>query len=92
MAVSPKRDLAHDATTGIDQLGNIAWTSGSSSKHNHEVAREALNALEDLAARWLSDDPAQRRPGHRSPLAIVYREDAVGQLLDVFFSMLIAAH
>jgi len=92
LTVGQKRDLAHDPTTGIDQLGNIAWTSGSTSKHNPEVAREALNALEDLAARWLADDPAQRRRDSREPIPVVYQEDVVGRLLDVFFSMLIVAH
>jgi uncharacterized membrane protein len=92
LTVSAKRDLAHDPTTGIDQLGNIAWTSGSTAKQNPEVARAALYALEDLAARWLTGEgtaePARRRS---APLAIVYREDAVGRLLDVFYSMLVAA-
>jgi len=93
LTVSAQRDLAHDPTTGIDQLGNIAWTSGSSAKHNPEIAREALNALEDIAARWLADKPAsmpsQDLP---EPLAIVYREGDLDRLLDVFYSMLIAAH
>lgn len=93
LTVSAQRDLAHDPTTGIDQLGNIAWTSGSTAKHNPEIAREALNALEDIAARWLIDKP-ESRPTQDPPerLAIIYREDDLDRLLDVFYSMLIAAH
>jgi uncharacterized membrane protein len=93
LTVSAQRDLAHDPTTGIDEIGNIAWTSGSTAKQNPEIAREALNALEDIAARWLSDD-ARSEPAEdeREPLAIVYREDDVDRVLDVLYSMLIAAH
>jgi uncharacterized membrane protein len=92
LSVSPQRDLAHDPTTGIDELSNIAWTSGSTSKQNPEVAREALYALEDLAARWFTEDAAEgstRSVG--PPIAVVYRDTDRDRLLDVLHSMLVVA-
>lgn len=91
LRVSRQRDLGHDPTTGIDELGNIAWTSGSTAKHNPEVAREALHALEDLALRWLGDETTDvAGPGER-PLAVVYRSDDLGRLVDVLYSLLVVA-
>lgn len=93
LSVSPQRDLAHDPTTGIDELSNIAWTSGSTSKQNPEVARQALYALEDLAARWFAGD-ATRGPTESSepPVAVVYQDTDRDRLLDVLHSMLVVAH
>lgn len=93
LSVSPQRDLAHDPTTGIDELSNIAWTSGSTSKQNPEVAREALFALEDLAARWFSEDAADGPTGSRRPrVAVVYQDTDRDRLLDVLHSMIVVAH
>jgi uncharacterized membrane protein len=93
LTISTQRDLAHDPTTGIDELGNIAWTSGSSAKHNPEVAREALHAIEDLAARWLDQTGASAPSAQlEHPLAIVYTENTLDRLFDIFSSLLIAAH
>jgi len=92
LSVSPQRDLAHDPTTGIDELSNIAWTSGSTSKQNPEVAREALFALEDLAARWFAVDTPDGPPPTRRRLPVVYRDTDRERLLDVLHSMLVVAH
>jgi uncharacterized membrane protein len=92
LTISPQRDLAHDPTTGIDELGNSAWTSGSTAKQNPEVAREALFALEDLATRWLTTDPAHQPEEQGRRLPIVYRDNDVDRLLDVLYSMLVVAH
>ncbi len=92
LSVSPQRDLAHDPTTGIDELSNIAWTSGSSSKQNPEVAREALYALEDLAARWFPKDATRARAAsEQPPVAVVYRATDRHRMLDVLHSMLVVA-
>jgi uncharacterized membrane protein len=93
LTVSPQRDLAHDPTTGIDELSNIAWTSGSSSKQNPEVAREALYALQDLAARWFPHTPeAEPASVDEHPIAVVYRDTDRDRLLDVLHSMVVVAH
>jgi uncharacterized membrane protein len=93
LRLSEHRDLAGDPTTGVDELGNIAWTSGSTSKQNPQVAEEALAALRDLAMRWLLDDPAGR-PGRAvgEPLPIVYRDNDLERILDVLYDMLVVRH
>jgi uncharacterized membrane protein len=89
--LSKTRDLGSDATTGVDQIGNIAWTSGSTSKHNPEVAREALHALRDLAARWL--EPLPEPPaGERDVLPVVYDDSDLDRILDWLYSLAVAAH
>jgi uncharacterized membrane protein len=90
LTISAQRDLAHDPTTGIDELGNIAWTSASTAKQNPEVARQALHALGDVAVRWLAEDPADRRGDpDPEPLAVVYRDDDLDRLLAILYSMLV---
>jgi uncharacterized membrane protein len=94
--LSKTRDLGSDATTGVDQIGNIAWTSTSSAKHNPETGREALFALRDLAARWMLDDPASKPVDHGPPgageLAVVYRDNDLDRVLSWIYSLLVAAH
>jgi uncharacterized membrane protein len=90
LRVSPQRDLGHDPTTGLDELGNIAWTSGSTAKHNPEVARQALNALEDIALRWLTDDATAPGTGPREQLlAVVYRYSDMDRVADLLYSLLV---
>lgn len=83
----PDPDL--DATTGIDEIGNIAWTSASTAKHNPETARYALHVLRDLIARWIDEPcPTDEDP----PLPVVYPDQDLDRALDVLYSMLGAAH
>lgn len=89
--IGKEPDLDNDPTTGIDELGNIAWTSASSAKHNPEIARQALHAIRDLAARWVGDEPDGREPDEPR-LAVVYPDDDVNHLLDVLYAVLVAAH
>jgi uncharacterized membrane protein len=86
--VTEQRDVADDASTGIDTLGNIAWTSGSTAKQNPEVAREVLHALKDVAARWMVDDPVEPQD---DPLPVVYRDDDLDRVLDWLYSLLVSA-
>jgi uncharacterized membrane protein len=93
LRLSKHRDLAGDPTTGVDELGNIAWTSGSTSKQNPQVAQEALAAMRDLAMRWLLDDPVERHDDAAgSPLPIVYRDNDLERILDVLYDMLVVSH
>ncbi|HEU4676038.1 MAG TPA: DUF2254 family protein [Motilibacteraceae bacterium] len=87
--VTEQRDIADDASTGIDTLGNIAWTSGSTAKQNPEVAREVLHALKDVAARWMVDDPVEPQD---DPLPVVYRDDDLDRVLDWLYSLLVSSH
>jgi hypothetical protein len=96
LQLSKTRDLSTDATTGVDEIGNIAWTSTSSAKHNPEAGREGLFALRDLAARWMLDDPAGESCDHGAPgveeLPVVYRDNDLDRALSWIYSLLIAAH
>ncbi|WFE39834.1 DUF2254 family protein [Micromonospora sp. WMMD998] len=89
VVVGATPDLDGDATTGIDQLANIAWTSGSTAKHNPETARQAIHALQDVAARWLADGT----PSTDGPtLAVIYPDGDLDRVLDVFYSLLVVSH
>jgi len=92
IVLSRQRNLDHDATTGIDELANIAWTSGSSSKHNPEVSREAMYALRDLAARLLDADPAADADQTGPVLPVVYLDNDLDRVFEVLFSLVIVAH
>jgi hypothetical protein len=92
LRLSAHRHLAADATTGVDELANIAWTSGSSSKQNPEIARQAVLALQDLAMRWLLEDPARVGGDGAAPLPVVYRDDDVERILDSLYDQLVVSH
>ena len=88
VVLSPAPDLDFDARAGITDLGNIAWTSGSTSKQNPAIAAQALHALRDLAARWVAEDShtdAQQLP-------VVYPDRDVDTVLDALYSSLVVAH
>ncbi|HET9692255.1 MAG TPA: DUF2254 family protein [Acidimicrobiales bacterium] len=77
--IGASRDLTVDATAGIDALANIGWSAASSARHNPEVARQVLHALEDLARRLHDDDPAGSPEGDCS-WALVYPDNDAGQV------------
>lgn len=85
---SPAPDLDFDATTGVRDLSNIGWTSGSTSKQNPAIAAQALHALRDLAVRWTIEGD---RTGPE-PLGIVYPDDDVDTVLDALYSAIVVAH
>lgn len=89
--IAGRRDLDYDAKTGIDELANIAWTNGSTARQNPVVAGQALDALRDLILRWLDEDPAGER-SEQDALAVVYPDNDLERLLDVLYSVLVAAH
>lgn len=87
--IAAEPDLDADATTGMDQIGNIAWTSASTAKQNPEVARRAVHVLRDLLARWLEESD---QPADSPPLPIVYPDEDMEHALDVLYAVLGAAH
>lgn len=91
LVLAGDRNSSDDATTGIDQIGNIAWTSASTAKHNPEIAMEALAQLKDVAARWC-DDARRGRAAERDPLPIVYPDQDLDRVLDMLYSVLVATH
>lgn len=53
-------DVDMDASTGIAEIGNIAWTSASAAKQNPEIAPRALHVVRDW---W----PGSSTSHHRAP-------------------------
>ena len=90
--LSQARSLDSDATTGVDEIGNIAWTSTSTAKHNPEVGREGLFSLRDLAARWILADPVGDDTRGDAQLPVVYRDNDLDRSLSWIHSLLVAAH
>ena len=88
LTLSPAPDLDFDATTGVEDLSNIGWSSGSTSKQYPAIAAQALHALRDLAVRWISEGD---RTGPE-PLPVVYPEDDTDTVLDALYSAIVAAH
>ena len=86
--ISRSPDIDLDASTAIRDLGNIGWTSGSTSKQNPAIAAQTLHALRDLAARWLREDD-RRRP---EPHPVVYRDDDLDTVLEAVYSAMVVAH
>lgn len=97
------RDISRDATTGVAEITNIAWTSGSTSKHSPQVARQGLDILKDLTARRLDEDDADGRDEDDGrdeadgrdadpPLSVVYPDTYLDQLLDSIYGLLVVAH
>ncbi|WP_306207287.1 DUF2254 family protein [Actinoplanes sp. RD1] len=79
------------AGTGIDSIANIAWTSASTAQQNPEVARQALHTLRDLAARWIEHEAVPPGDDAEDRLPIVYPDGDLDRILQVLYSMLVAA-
>jgi uncharacterized membrane protein len=84
-----ERNLDRDPSYGIEQLLNIGWTTGSTSKHNPAAARIAILRLRDLLARWSSDPDAGRDGGEVAP--VVYNDNVPETLLEALASMAIVS-
>lgn len=84
----PNIDL--DPGYAVDQLTNVAWTTGSSSQHDPEAAMGAITTLRDVVSRWTAADlpPAEDYGG---PLPIAYTDGVVTQALDRLVSLMVAA-
>lgn len=91
VVIDRRRDIDRDASTGVAEISNIAWTSGSTSKQSPQVAREALDALRDLAARWI-DEKQGAAPPAQEPLSIVYPDHDLDRVLDAVYSLMVVAH
>ena len=93
VVIGRQRNLEEDATTAVDELGNIAWSSASSARHSPEVARQGLHELRDLADRWLRDDqdPASSPALASDAMAVVYPDNDLERVLDVIYSLLAVA-
>lgn len=91
VVIDRRRDIDRDASTGVAEICNIAWTSGSTSKQSPQVAREGLDALRDLAARWI-DEGNHRSDPAEPPLAIVYPDHDLDVVLDGIYALVVVSH
>jgi uncharacterized membrane protein len=87
--IAAEPDLDVSAGTGLAEIGNIAWTSASTAKHNPEITQRAVHVLRDLIARWLDDGEVAARG---EPLAVVYPDNDLDHAFDVLYAILGAAH
>jgi uncharacterized membrane protein len=85
------RDISRDATTGVSEISNIAWTSGSTAKQSPQVARQGLDILKDLIARSFDEDDGEGTDG-AEPLSVVYPDTYCVELLDAVYAQLVVAH
>lgn len=76
------RDVAVDPGYGVDQLVNIAWTTGSSSKQNPEPARLVVLTLRDMLGRWSGADADPGASSGARPAPIVYQADLLADVWD----------
>jgi uncharacterized membrane protein len=86
VVVERRRDIDLDATTGVRELVNISWTSGSTSKQSPDVALEGLTMLKDLAARWMEEEHETPSSGR---LRVVYQDDDLDDVMNSLFSLLV---
>lgn len=84
----PNIDL--DPGYAVDQLVNVAWTTGSSSQQNPEAAMATVTTIRDLISRWTTAGlpPAEDYGG---PLPIAYEDGIVAQALGRLASLLAGA-
>lgn len=83
-----KREIQSDPGFGIEQLSDIAWTTGSTSKQNPSPALIVARSLRDLLARWSVADE-EVREGRVLP--VVYHDDVPEGLFSAFESLTVVA-
>jgi uncharacterized membrane protein len=81
------RDLTWDPAFGIEQLESIGWSSISTAKQNPAPGLLVIRNLRDLLARWSAPDEAP----DSEPVAVVYHDQLLPQLLNAFVTLGAAA-
>lgn len=81
-----ERDLDIDASFAVEELGNIAWTALSTSKHNPQTGRQAIDRLRDIGARWSAAGPP---PPAGEVLPVVYRDEDLDRLVDTLLDLVV---
>lgn len=87
--IEKRRDLTQDPMFGVDQLGDIAWTSTSTAKSNPAAALISTHALNDLLWRWSRDNLffPQREANSR----VYLRDDLHQHVACAYESLMVAA-
>lgn len=90
-----ERNLDQDAAFAVEQIETIAWTAISTSKQDPAPGREAVRNLRDLLARWVEasdqDNDGAGDEREREPLAVVYPDDVLEQLMASLESLTVVA-
>lgn len=89
IAIEKRRDLIQDPMFGIDQLGDIAWTSTSTAKSNPAAALISTHALNDLLWRWTREGLIF--PPRSSGSRVFMRDDLHQHIACAYESLMVAA-
>lgn len=89
--VERERDLDRDPAFGVEQIETIAWSAISTSKQDPAPGREAVRNLRDLLARWVAAEDEEDEQDAAPPLAVVYTDDLLEQLMTALESLTVAA-
>ncbi len=84
------RDSDSDPGYGVDQLGNMAWTLGSTGTQDPEGALVAIRGLHTLLVEWGTTGRPSPGP-YGGPLPVVYRDGSVQKVVDSLVSELIVS-
>ncbi|MGI8926398.1 MAG: DUF2254 family protein [Tepidiformaceae bacterium] len=83
-----RREIQNDPGYGIQQLSDIAWTTGSTSKQNPSPALIVVRSLRDLLARWSDERDAAPRA---EVLPVVYHDDVPEELFGAFEALIVVS-
>ena len=82
-----ERDVDQDPAFGIEQIATIAWRSISTSQQSPAPGIAAVDALHDLLARWVAQEPEPDDPS----LPVVYPDNVMEILFDELESLTVVA-
>lgn len=91
-ALDDTRWVEMDPGYSIDQLENIAWTTGTSAQSPY-TAGAAIHQLRDLVGRWATAEERtwSSPPEQPEPLPVVYTTGAVGRVISALGTLLTAS-
>lgn len=88
LVLVPARNILHDPGYGLEQLGNIGWTAISPAKSSPAPALGVIKTLRRLFDQ-LKVEPEGEAEGEKLP--VVYRDDVMSDLFDIFESLAVSA-
>ncbi len=89
LRITKRRQLLDDPTFGLDQLGNVGWTSVSTAKSNPAAGLIAIHALNDLLFRWGAEEHLEV-PGDPDS-QIVYRDTLTDHIACAYEGLMVVA-
>lgn len=88
LVLVPARNILHDPGYGLEQLGNIGWTAISPAKSSPAPALGVIKTLRRLFNQ-LKLEPEDE--AEEEELPVVYRDDVMSDLFDIFESLAVSA-